>query len=127
MPHCRSVPDEWLFFHILLVVLRCTHRVRSGFLRRVSLFVRLWSHLEDEVTATDDIAVGDVVLQKGLAIELGALDIDVLGAVVACLDDELLTVLEGDGGFAEEGTADDVLVGAGGDGVESKGREDIPP
>lgn len=98
-----------------------THREWRSVLGGVALQVGLWTHLEGEAAAADDVAVGDVVFKKRLAVELGTLDIDVLWAVVARLDDKLLAVLKGDGSLAEEGTAYDILIGAGCDGVEAEG------
>ena len=83
--------------------------------------IGLRTHLESEVTTTDDVSIGDVVLEKGLAVEGGRLDIYILRTVVEGFDDELLTVLERDGGFAEEGTANDILVGARCNSIEAKG------
>ena len=65
------------------------------------------AHLESKVAASNDFSIGDIVAVERLAIEFSTLDIHVLRAVIACLNDKLLAVLKGNGGLAEEGAADE--------------------
>ena len=60
------------------------------------------AHLEGEGTALGYIGVGDIGEGIGLAIELDALDVDVLIAIVDGLDDEL-TALDLDLGTVNGG------------------------
>lgn len=100
---------------------RLGHGEGGGGFGGVALAVGRGTHLEGEGAATGDVGIGDVVAVEGLTVEGGALNVDVLRAVVESLDDELMAIIHRDGGLAEEGRAENVLVGAGRDGVEAEG------
>ena len=60
------------------------------------------THREGEGATRDNVAVVDVALVVGLAVEGGALDVDVLVAVVQGLDGEGLAVAYIDAGLVEQ-------------------------
>ena len=91
-----------------------------------SEFGRLRPHLELEGTAAHDVGIHDVGAGIVLAVQTGALDVDVLVADVLGLDAECLAATDLHRDLGEERCAEDVLSAGRLHLIESHGREDVP-
>ena len=83
--------------------------------RRKTLF-----HIKLQHTASHDLLMGDGVVLYRLAVQLHALDMDAFRRLVGCTDYKVLAAIEVQGGFCEQRCANDILVLAGMEGIETE-------